>query len=117
MLQMNSQELLNEENGQAGNWMKRNPEVICLNETVKAAAELLHNLAADFLPVVGESMNPVGIITSKAIPKRIWMGETKRRLRIIYHRRIFRLFEPMSSSSTFIKCRILTFLQLMRSSS
>ncbi|WP_339184368.1 sigma 54-interacting transcriptional regulator [Oceanobacillus sp. FSL W7-1293] len=69
MLQMNSQELLNEENGQAGNWMKRNPEVICLNETVKAAAELLHNLAADFLPVVGESMNPVGIITSKAILK------------------------------------------------
>ncbi|MFD1067813.1 sigma 54-interacting transcriptional regulator [Oceanobacillus locisalsi] len=75
MLQMNSQEQLNEVDSQAGRWMKNNPEVIYINETVEAAAELFSDLAVEFLPVVGESMSPVGIITSRATLKACLQGE------------------------------------------
>ncbi|WP_449355361.1 sigma 54-interacting transcriptional regulator [Virgibacillus natechei] len=48
-------------------WMITNPTSIQIDKTLKEAAQMLDRLDIDYLPVVGEGMKPVGVITANIL--------------------------------------------------
>ncbi len=77
MLQINSQELGKEVEVRVERWMIPNPKAVHLEEKVNVTAEILCSLQVDCLPIVGSSMNPVGIMTSKMLLQAFLIGATE----------------------------------------
>lgn len=63
-----------------GHWMMKNPPYITLDKTLRDATLILRNERIDFLPVVNEALNPIGVITIDDVMDAFLngdLGETK----------------------------------------
>nr|WP_237566191.1 sigma 54-interacting transcriptional regulator [Oceanobacillus massiliensis] len=66
---------LDSESNEVRNWMYKVPYTARANDSIKDTAKALRERNADCIPVLGDSMNPIGIITDKILLEAFLQGK------------------------------------------